>query len=207
MYNISYFKEEDKEVLLQFMRQHSFIILTGSDENGIPVATQVPVLIRQVDDTILLEGHMMRNTDHHKAFCYNQHVLALFTGPHAYVSASWYTDPRQASTWNYMTVHAHGNIELHEDEAHLISILKETTSHYENNDNSTASFDKLSEEYITRLSKAIISFSIKVHKIDNVFKLSQNRDEVSYKNIITELSKGDKMSQLVAESMLERLKQ
>lgn len=206
MYNISYFKEEDKEVLLQFMRQHSFVILMGCSIDGIPVASQVPVLIKKLGDIIVLEGHIMRNTDHHKAFIHNQQVLALFTGPHAYVSASWYTDPQQASTWNYMSVHAQGNIELHEDVGHLLSVLKETTQHYEKNDASPASFDKLAPDYIERLSKAIISFSIKVHKIDNVFKLSQNRDAASYENIIKELAKGDKMSQWVAEVMLERSK-
>jgi len=78
-----------------------------------PVATQVPLFIDiNEDGKILLSGHIMRKTDHHKAFEKNENVLVLFTGPHSYVSASWYTAPQTASTWNYMTVHVKGKISL-----------------------------------------------------------------------------------------------
>ena len=83
MYNLPYFKEQDEIGLLQFMRQHAFIVLTGTGNDGTPVATQVPVLIRELDGKVFLEGHIMRNTDHHKAFSKNENVLALFVGPHA----------------------------------------------------------------------------------------------------------------------------
>ena len=112
MYNLPYFKEEDQEVVLEFMRKHPFVFLTGVNEENKPVATQVPVFIDEKDGKFFLTGHIMRNNDHHKAFEKNPNVLAVFTGPHVYVSATWYDDPHQASTWNYMSVHAKGNYQV-----------------------------------------------------------------------------------------------
>ena len=110
MYDLPYFKEEDQEVVLQFMREHPFAFLTGANQENKPVATQVPLFIDEKDGKLFLTGHIMRNTDHHKAFEQNANVLAVFTGPHVYVSGTWYDDPHQASTWNYMSVHSKGNI-------------------------------------------------------------------------------------------------
>lgn len=198
--------EQDAAEVKKFMCKHPFITLCGCDGNGRPVATQVPVLISEREGQLILRGHIMRNTDHHKAFEQQPAVLALFTGPHSYVSASWYPDPRQGSTWNYITVHAHGELKFLGQSA-LLEILRDTTSYFENNNASPASFDQLSDEYINRLIKAIIAFEITINKLDNVFKLSQNRDHESYKSIIKELSGQDAQAQQIAEEMRLREKQ
>ena len=109
MYKFSYYTEQDKEKVIAFMKANPFAIITGAGETY-PVATQVPLEIKIGDDKILLQGHIMRKTDHHLAFEKNNNVLVLFTGPHCFVSASWYTDPAVGSTWNYMTVHAKGKM-------------------------------------------------------------------------------------------------
>lgn len=197
MYNISYFKENDKVVLMQFMRSHDFIVLCGADANGIPVATQVPVLIREEGGRIFLEGHFMRNTDHHKAFAANDNVLAMFVGPHTYVSASWYEDPKQASTWNYMTVHARGKIRFGSEEE-LLEVLKRTTDHYEG---TTVSYQNLEAAYIDKLKYAIVYFEIEVTQMDHVFKLSQNRSAKDQRAIIEKLEQGDELSRMVAREM------
>jgi transcriptional regulator len=57
----------------------------------------------------------MKGNDHHKAFLANPNVLVRFYGPHCYVSASWYTNPQQGSTWNYITVHAKGELNFLDD--------------------------------------------------------------------------------------------
>src|ERR1700755_3197637 len=108
MYSLPYFKENDEKEVLRFMHDHPFVTLCGSDASGKPVATQVPVLLKERDGFLFLEAHIMKNTDHHKAFVQNPQALALFTGAHTYVSASWYSNPNQASTWNYVSVHATG---------------------------------------------------------------------------------------------------
>ena len=207
MYNLPYFKEQDKETVMQFMLQHPFIFLTGCDAENKPVASQVPVFVDEREGKLFLTGHIMRNTDHHKAFEQNHNVLAVFTGPHTYVSATWYDNPHQASTWNYMSVHVKGTIRFGDGDD-LIAIMKRLTLHYENkNAASTTVFDNLSSAYREPLMKAIVSFEIEVSSFDNVFKLSQNRNKKSYQNIIEKLEQQDGDGKQIAEEMKKRSSQ
>ena len=207
MYNLPYFKEQDAETVLAFMSQHPFVFLSGVDPDNKPVATQVPVFIDKKEEKLFLAGHIMRNTDHHKAFQLNPNVLAVFTGPHTYVSATWYDDPHQASTWNYMSVHAKGTIRFG-DRDDLVAILKRLTLHYEkNNTASTTVFDNLSSAYKEPLMKAIVAFEVEVTSIDNVFKLSQNRNEKSFQNIMAKLKEQGSDGQFIADEMKKRQQQ
>lgn len=204
MYDLPYYKETDEETVKQFVREHPFAFISGCDKDSKPVATQVPVFIDENAGKIFLTGHIMRNTDHHKAFAQNSNVLAVFTGPHTYVSATWYDNPHQASTWNYMSVHAKGHIRFG-DEGDLVAILKRLSLHYENNNTDSATiFDNLSPDYRDRLMKAIIAFEIEVASIEHVFKLSQNRDEKSYHNIMEKLQQQDSNAQYIAREMKKR---
>ncbi len=203
MYNLPYFKEKDRNVILRFLREHPFVYLTGVDAGQRPVATQVPVFIDEVEGKLLLTGHIMRNTDHHLAFRDNPQALAVFTSPHSYVSASWYSDKRQGSTWNYMSVHARGVIRFL-DETALRAVLQRTTDFFENNPHSGANFKDLPAEYINRLIKAIVAFEMEVQELENVFKLSQNRDSESYDSIIQKLDGQGESGAYIAEQMKRR---
>ena len=203
MYKFSYYTEHDNEKVIDFMQQNVFALLTGLGEQY-PVATQIPLTIIEKEGKIFLEGHMMRKTDHHLAFEKNNNVLVLFTGPHCYVTASWYTNPSMGSTWNYMTVHAKGKISFMDEEG-TRQAVKNLSDHYTGTQNASA-FDNLPKEYIDHMVKGIVGFSIEVVSIDNVFKLSQNRDEASQKNIIEQLKKrGDHNSAAIAAEMEKRL--
>ena len=201
MYNLPYFKEEDKEVVLKFMRDHPFVFLTGVNEENKPVATQVPVFIDEKDGKLFLTGHIMKSNDHHKAFEQNPNVLGVFTGPHVYVSGTWYSNPQQASTWNYMSVHTQGTIRFGNEED-LIAILKRLTLYYENNNTaSTTIFDNLPSEYTGPLMKAIVAFEVEITSVENVFKLSQNRDEKSFHNIMSKLNEQGSDGKFIAGEM------
>jgi transcriptional regulator len=206
MYSVPYFRENDRREVMQFLHDHPFITLCGGDSSGKPVATHVPVLIKEKDGHLYLQGHVMKQSDHHNAFIHNPNVLAIFSGSHTYVSASWYSNKQQASTWNYVTVHAHGTLSFL-DEASLLRILNEITTRFENNADSPASFSKLPAGYVNQLSKAIIAFEIRVDKLENVFKLSQNRDEESYHAIIDQLNRQDADAREIAREMLRRAEQ
>jgi transcriptional regulator len=206
MYNLPYFKEKDEQVVLDFIRQHPFAFITGCSEENKPVATQIPVFIDERDGRLFLSGHMMKNTDHHKAFLQNANVLAVFTGAHSYVSASWYEDKKQGSTWNYMSVHARGILRFL-DEQSLLGVLKRTTNHFENNPQSGANFEDLPSEYVDRMVKAIVAFEVEIQSMENVFKLSQNRDEKSYHNIIEKLEAKDADGKFIAGEMSKRTSQ
>ena len=203
MYKFSYYTEPDIEKVTTFMKANAFALITGMGEKY-PVATQIPLAIKLIDDKLFLEGHLMRKTDHHLAFEKNDKVLVLFTGPHCFVSASWYSNPSVGSTWNYITVHAKGTITFMNEEG-TYNAVKAVSDQYEGTQ-SAGSFDSLPAAYIDHMMKAIVGFSIEVDHIDNVFKLSQNRDIVSQKNIIEQLKKrGDDHSTMIAEEMELRL--
>lgn len=204
MYNLPHFKEQDAEKVKAFMRAHPFALLTGADVQHRPVATQVPLLVREQDGKLFLQGHIQRKTDHCKAFEQNQHALAIFSGPHAYISASWYSNPQAASTWNYMAVHARGQLRFLTDEE-LFQVLEATTLHFENNPASPALVSQMPKDYLGAMMKAIVAFEIEVTSLDHVFKLSQNRDQKDYERIIHELKAQGGESARVAEEMERRV--
>jgi transcriptional regulator len=204
MYNLPYYKEKDQQVVLDFIHKNPFAFIAGCDEANEPVATQIPVFIEEREGKLFMTGHMMKQTDHHKAFEKNGAVLCVFTGHHTYVSATWYSNPQQASTWNYMSVHVKGQLKFL-DEQGLIDVLKKTSLHFENgNTQSSTVFDNLSEDYRSRLMKAIVAFEVEVENIEHVFKLSQDRDKESYQHIIDKLKEQDADGKTIAEEMKKR---
>jgi transcriptional regulator len=207
MYHFSYFKENDQQTLLNFIEEYPFAFLTGSTLAGKQVATQLPVLLDVRDGELYLQGHIMRNTDHHKAFIENPNALLVFTGPNCYVSATWYSNQQMGSTWNYMSVHIAGELSFMTNEA-LTQFMKKLTLKYEqDNPASQTVFDNLPQEYLDKMMPAIVGFEIKASSIENVFKLSQNRDEASYTNIITKLEAQGGQAALVAAEMQKRKEQ
>jgi len=200
MYDISYFKAKDHKEVLDFMHANPFVTICGVDKNGFPVAAQVPVLIKQQNDKLFIAGHLMRKQDHTNAFEMNKNVLVIFSAPSAFVSASWYTSKGQASTWNYQTVHAVGEMEMR-DEAHLYALLAQLTQHFEKDLDAPTQVKNLDPMYMQEHMKAIVSFEIEVTELKNVFKLSQNRDEASHSNIQTELNKGNAACKYMAAAM------
>lgn len=197
MYNFSYFKSSDPQQVIRFMQANPFAMLIGAGKNNIPVATQIPVFLDEIDGQPVLTGHIMKKTDHHKAFIENPEALIVFTGPHTYISASWYPDPAQASTWNYMSVHVRGKIRFLGEDS-LLEILERTTNHFEKNPNA---FNSMPAEYIERMIGAIDAFEMKVEKLEHVFKLSQNKDPQTFQSILAELDKGDANAIAIAHEM------
>lgn len=204
MYNFSYFKEKDKQTILDFIEENPFAFLTGSYLSGQQVATQIPILLEERNGELFLQGHIMRNTDHHKAFVENPNALIVFTGPSCYVSASWYSNPQIGSTWNYMSVHVSGQVNFMTNEA-LIAFMRKLTLKFEKgNTQSLTFYDNLPEQFLSKMMPAIAGFEIKVEKLENVFKLSQNRDEISYNNIISKLKEIGGSSTLIANELIKR---
>jgi transcriptional regulator len=206
MYDLPHHKEKDQQVVKEFITRHPFAFLTGCDSGNRPVATQVPVFIEERDGRNFLSGHIMKNTTHHKAFSHNAHVLAVFTGRHTYVSATWYSNPHVGSTWNYMSVQARGIIRFLDADG-LKDVLRKTSLHFENNNGQSATaFDNLPSGYTNRLLNAIVAFEIEVTDLDHVFKLSQDRDAKSYQNIIEKLKEQDEDGRFIAGEMEKRKK-
>lgn len=206
MYNLPYHKEKNPQAINAFVEKYPFAFLTGCDAENRPIATQIPLFLEEKDGKQFLSGHLMKNTDHHKAFLHNPKVLAVFTGHHTYVSGTWYSNPHTASTWNYMSVHIKGLIRFLDGDA-LEDMLRKTSLHFEKyNQQSPTIYDNLAPEFLQRVMKAIVAFEIEVTAVDNVFKLSQDRDYQSYRNIIEKLNQQDEAGRVIAAEMEKRIK-
>jgi transcriptional regulator len=203
MYDIPYFKSDHPEEVLAFMRAHPFALVCGVDANEKPVATQVPFLFEQRGDKLFLQGHFMKKQDHTNAFIHNPHALIVFTGAHSYVSASWYENKKVASTWNYQSVQVSGLMHFR-DEFFLQALLTRLTETFESPD-SPSMVQHMDPAYVQRMMQAIVAFEIEVENVRHVFKLSQNRDEQSYANIISNLSGLNADAREIAMEMKKRI--
>lgn len=206
MYDLPFYKENDPQVIKAFIDEHPFAFMSGCDANNMPVATQLPVFIEEDKGRQILRGHIMKGMDHHLAFLHNPNVLVVFTGHHTYVSATWYSNKYIPSTWNYMSVHVKGIIRFLDDDA-LMDVLQKTTLHFEGyNAESTTVFNNLPSDLVHHLMKQIVAFEVEIKDINHVFKLSQDRDQKSYHNIISKLKEQGEDGQAIAEVMEKRIK-
>jgi transcriptional regulator len=184
MFKLPHTIEKDKQAVIDFMKANSFALVTGIGLSY-PVATQLPLEVQEKNDAIFITGHLMKKTDHHIAFEANENVLVIFTGPHCYISASWYANPQNVSTWNYMTVHAKGKIKFMDDDE-TYEAIKSLTNKYES-PQSLAAFNQMPKAFVLKEMKAIIGFTIQVEMLENVFKISQNKTKEDQIKIIANL--------------------
>lgn len=204
MYLSNHFSDAEQADILAFMQSNSFATICGIGIDGFPVATHVPVMISLRENKLFLQAHIMRKQAHTIAFENNKKVLAIFNGPHAYISAQHYEPQNTASTWNYSVVHASGVLNFLDDKA-LYEMLKALTAKYEKDPLSPAQMHHMSEDYIQSNMKAIVAFEIEVTQLQHVFKWSQNKPSHIQDNIIQTLVNGTHEEQLAATEMKLRL--
>lgn len=204
MYLTNHFSDAEQADILEFMQSNSFAIICGIGEDGSPVATHVPVMISLRENKLFLQAHIMRKQAHTAAFEHNDKVMAIFNGPHAYISAKHYEPQNTASTWNYSAVHAKGIIRFLGD-TELYTMLKNLTAQFEQDPGSPSLIKHMSEDYIQSNMKAIVAFEIEVTQLQHVFKWSQNKPSHIQDNIIQTLAKGSLEEQLAAKEMKKRL--
>ncbi|QPW47643.1 FMN-binding negative transcriptional regulator [Bacillus thuringiensis] len=197
MYIPKYFAIQDEEMKYETIEQNSFATLF-SQHNGEPYATHLPLLLNR--ETLTLYGHFVRPNAQWKD-SENQQVLAIFQGPHSYISPSWYETNKAVPTWNYVAVHVYGELEVVEDKQELLNSLQDLVHKYED-PQSTYSLDDVDPDYMAGLSKGIVGFKIKINKIEGKAKLSQNHS-IERRNLVVEkLEKvGSEGSKRVAELM------
>ena len=115
MYIPAAFRVSEEATILSFIERYDFsTIVTSSASDGM-VATHVPVLVKRDGDRVVLQGHVARANEHWRSFDGRTQALAIFHGPHGYVSPTWYAGGDNVPTWNYAVVHAYGRPRLLED--------------------------------------------------------------------------------------------
>lgn len=186
MYTPDIYKNENPESIKTFLKENSFGILINQT-NGKLCATHIPIELEiNADGKEILQGHISKLNPQAEGFTENDQVLAVFSGPHSYISSSWY-DHENVPTWNYIAVHVYGRIRI-TDETATIDSLKKLVDKYEANSENPVRVENMSAKTM-RETRGIIGFEIEIDEIQATKKLSQNRDDHNYTNIISELEK------------------
>ena len=204
MYIPKLYKNTDIEAAKAYIHQHSFGILTTSDENGLPLATHIPIeLETNSKGEEVLIGHISKANPQWKTFDSGRPVLAIFSAHHNYISSSWYEHAETVPTWNYVAVHVYGNIRIL-DKEELRASLKKLVAKYEQASKNPVDLDTMNEKMVNREMRGIVGFEISITDIQAKHKLSQNRHEEDFDTIIDELKEvGDANSLGIAEKMEE----
>jgi transcriptional regulator len=201
VYNPAHFKIDDRAVADDFIDRHGFAILV-TDDGGVPTASHLPLLLdRDVGERGRLVGHMARPNPQWKTFRPDRDVLAIFPGPHAYVSPSWYTVAPAVPTWNYATVHAYGLPALIEDEAAVRALLKRTVDKYEGGRPQPWTME-LPEDYLKTMMRGIVAFELRLTRVETKFKLNQNRSVEDRAAVIAALRADGGADELAVAGMM-----
>jgi transcriptional regulator len=185
MYSPDYNRIEDRPELIAFLRANSFpILVTGI--GGVLHASHLPVTIHEQGPQIVIDMHMAKNNPQWKEF-FDDEVMVIFTGPHAYVSPRWYADQERVPTWNYAAIHAYGVPKINSDrkakaesQRRLIESLDPEW---------LPKHDALSQKYVDQMLDGIVNFSIPVARLETRWKLSQNRGRAEMELIAAALEK------------------
>ncbi|MCG1010751.1 FMN-binding negative transcriptional regulator [Salinicoccus sp. ID82-1] len=188
MYIPKYYQVHDFNEIKSFIRENSFATIVSYDGTR-PIATHVPVNIKETEGDLYVSGHFAKGNQQWKTMNDKENVLVMFQGPHGYVSSTWYKD-ENVPTWNYQSVHLYGTGKILSEEE-LIEDLIILLNSYEGHREKGATWDNLSETTRQQV-KGIVGFRVKVDEVQAAYKLSQNRNEEDYENIIKELRSSEK---------------
>ena len=198
MYIPKLYREEDRAKILEFLRQNEFATLVAFDGEK-PVAGHLLMEIKEDGENLFVNGHMSRANSLWKTLEKNQEVLVIFQGSHTYISPTWYNHVN-VPTWNYQSVHVYGKPRLITDRDQAYQLLKRLVDRHESN--SHYKLETLPQDFVEKEIKGIVAFQIEVTKVEANYKLSQNRNDEDYGNIINRLEeRTDELSHGVAEAM------
>ncbi len=200
MYVPASFAETDLTKLHDFIEQQSFGILV-SQVDGLSFATHLPFLLERTSGANgALVGHMARANPQWRQIV-GQTALAIFHGPHAYISPTWYDAEQVVPTWNYTAVHACGRVHVIDDEASLLEIVQQSVGFYEQAMPQPWSFDPASS-FVKQMVAQIVGLRIDIEKIEGKWKLNQNHPIERRQKVVQALQgRGDENSLAVAVLM------
>ena len=201
MYTPDIYKNENQEEIKKFLQENSFGILINQT-NGKLWATHIPLeLETDTEGNTILEGHISKENIQSEGFKENDQVLAVFSGPHSYISSSWY-DHENVPTWNYIAVHVYGRIKIIEGEA-VIQSLKKLVDKYDQKSQNPVRVEDLSQQTMNQ-ARGVVAFEIEITEIQATRKMSQNRDAKNYQNIITALERNNTSDSLATANEMKK---
>ena len=205
MYVPQHFEQTDRTRLFDFIEQHSFGLLV-STLDGQQFASHLPLLVERHSGTSgALVGHMARANPQWTMT--QRDVLAIFSGPHAYISPTWYEAADVVPTWNYAAVHVYGSFAIEDDPAATRQILRDYVAFYERSLPRPWTLDEASG-YVEKMTRAVVAFRVAIERIEGKWKLNQNHPRERRDKVARVLAaKADENARAVAALMHEQLAQ
>lgn len=195
------YREDDAQKILAFMRENEFATLVTYDGEK-PVAGHLLVEVTETDGNVVIYGHMSQVNPLWKTFDPAKEALLIFQGPQTYISATWYNHVN-VPTWNYVSVHAYGKPELVTDHDEVYALLSRLVKRHEGA--SDYRMESLPQDFVEKEMKGVAAFKLDVTRLEAAYKLSQNRNDEDYRNIVIQLeARGDELSDGVAKIMRQR---
>ena len=200
MYIPAAFRETDTARMHEFMCEHSFALLTTHSERGL-VASHLPLLVDATRGPLgTLAGHFAKAND--QVADAETESLAVFSGPHAYISPTWYATPNTVPTWNYVAVHAYGVLRLVEDKDHTARLLEKMVEKYEGSRSPSWPFDA-GTDFHHKLLDGIVGFEIEITRLDGKWKLNQNHPAERRQRVIAALKEADGENNRAVATLME----
>ncbi len=193
----------DTAKLHGFIRRHSFATFITSGPTGL-FASHLPLLLDpEVKPSGCLLGHMARANSQWRDV--RGEALAVFSGPHTYISPSWYEEEETVPTWNYAVVHAYGTFQTVEDRESVLEILRRSVQTYEGPRPEPWTFNEKAP-HVDRMLGAIVGFRIAITRLEGKWKLSQNHSDDRRERVIRALeSREDDDAKTIAVMMNEEM--
>src|SRR5262245_9472467 len=164
------FTEARPEVLIGHIDRYDFGLLVSHGPVGL-VASHIPFLLEREGEALHLHGHLARPNPQVDDLARGGEVLAIFTGPHAYISPLWYKDGPSVPTWNYVDVHAYGTLRLVEDAGWLRDLLHRLSERHEGGSSQPWRMRDLPDSYLEGMLKGIVGLDIAVTRLEGKYKL------------------------------------
>lgn len=185
MYSPDYNRIGDRAQQLVMMRANNFAILVTAMDGDL-AASHLVCLVEERGDLIVIVGHMAKTNPQWQAF-FDDDVMVIFHGPHAYVSPRWYEQQERVPTWNYAAVHAYGKPRVIEAREAKHAVMRRLVALQD--PQWLPKFEALRPEYVQQMLDGIVPFEIAVTRLETRWKLSQNRGRREQELIAVELEK------------------
>lgn len=203
MYTPEPFRQSDVDVNLDFVEEQGFGVLISSGATG-PAISHLPVLLERDRGRIcLLRAHVAKGNDHWRSLD-ERPATMVFNGPHCYVSAGWYREPRVVPTWNYVTVHLHGTARLETELAAKRRMIADFVDRFEAGLHEPWTIPADEAGYMDALLAGIVAFTIDVDRIEATWKLNQNHTPERRQRVIAALRESGRPNEIAIAELMQR---
>ena len=197
-----HYRERDATALFEAMRTNAFATVISAGADGVPVATWIPFLVEGEPERPVIFGHLARANPQWSRWHAATSLLALFQGPHHYISPAWYASAPNVPTWNYVAVQVRGRPRLLEDPVEVEAMLERLVDQFEAGVAPAWELRDQPAEYRTRMARGIVAFELSIDEVCGAFKLSQAKSAADRLGAIAGLERaGDEDARAITRLM------